>query len=65
MKEKWFSQSLPDLHHNENGEVPVGTLLIIGLIVIPLVLVLAIFRSELTTWFIDRWVDVVSETEDF
>lgn len=44
----------------QRGDIPVGQLLVIGLIVIPLVIMLVIFRVEIYTWFIDRWVDLVT-----
>lgn len=39
------------LHEDDAGEIPVGPLLIIGLIVVPLVLMLTYFRDELQDMF--------------
>ena len=40
------------LHHDRSGDLPIGPMLLIGLIVIPLVFLLILFKDEL--------VDVVS-----
>ena len=44
---------------NQTGEVPVGEILIIGLIAIPLVITLILFREDAFTWLIDQWVNFV------
>jgi len=43
-----------------SGEVPVGQIMTIGLIVIPLVLALIIFREEIYLFLIDQWVELVT-----
>lgn len=43
----------------QTGEVPVGEILVIGLIAIPLIITLIIFREDVFTWFIDQWVNFV------
>ena len=50
------------LHTDDRGEIPIGPILIIGLIVVPLVLVLYAFRDELTSWFEKKTKDVLSKT---
>lgn len=42
------------------GEVPVGPILVIGLIAIPLVITLIIFRESIYIYLIDRWVEFVT-----
>lgn len=49
------------LHRNQAGDIPVGTILIIGLVIIPLVLFLVVFRVELWTGLIDAYVDMLGE----
>jgi len=46
------------LHQDQAGDIPVGTILIIGLVIIPLVLILVIFRVELWTGLIDAYTKV-------
>ena len=48
-----------DWRKYQTGEVPVGEILIIGLIAIPLVISLIIFREDVFTWLIDQWVNFV------
>lgn len=43
---------------DQAGSIPVGNLLVIGMIIIPIVLVLIIFRVELFTWMVDQWVEL-------
>lgn len=47
-------------YKNQSGEIPVGTILVIGLIAIPLVITLLIFRESIYMYLIDRWVDLVT-----
>ncbi len=54
-----FRRLLGALHRDERGEIPVGPILIIGLIVIPLVIVLISFRDELTDWLKEQWDRVI------
>jgi hypothetical protein len=42
------------LDADESGDLPVGPLLLIGLIVIPLVIFLITFGSEIQEWFRDN-----------
>ncbi|MFT7459846.1 MAG: hypothetical protein ACI909_002529 [Planctomycetota bacterium] len=44
----------------QSGEIPIGHLLLIGMIAIPLVITLVIFRIEIFTWLIDKWVELVT-----
>lgn len=37
--------------NDESGEIPIGPLLIIALIIVPLVLLLVFFRDELVSFF--------------
>ena len=46
------------LHRHAGGEIPVGTLLVIGAIVIPLVIGLIVFRVEIFTFLVDQYVEV-------
>ncbi|NCC26611.1 MAG: hypothetical protein EOM22_00285 [Gammaproteobacteria bacterium] len=50
--------ALKRLHQDERGDIPVGQLAVIGLIVIPLVIALIIFRDELLGWLRERWDEV-------
>ena len=51
MKNKTFlSRMVHRLHRDDRGEIPVGPMLIIGLIIIPLVILLVNFRDELGEW---------------
>ena len=43
----------------QTGEIPVGDILIIGLIAIPIVISLIILREDVFTWLIDQWVNFV------
>lgn len=42
------------------GEIPVGQIITIGLIVVPLVLALIIFREDIYLFLIDKWVELVT-----
>lgn len=46
------------LHDNEDGDIPVGPILVIGLIVIPLVIALVAFGEEIVNWLRTKWGDV-------
>lgn len=50
------------VHADERGDVPVGTLLVIGLIVIPLVLALTVFGNDLTTWLSEQWAKITGSS---
>lgn len=43
------------LHNDENGDIPVGTIMVIGLIAIPLVIALVLFRDEMLGWLRERF----------
>jgi len=43
------------LDDDETGEIPIGPLLVIGLIVIPLVIALIVFRDEILKWLKAQW----------
>ncbi len=49
------------LHDDDRGEIPVGPILVIGLIVVPLVLILWTFREDLTQWFEGKYKDVLNK----
>lgn len=42
------------------GDIPVGQIMVIGLIAVPLVLALIIFREEIYLFLIDQWVELVT-----
>ena len=44
------------LHKDERGEVPIGPLLLIGLIAIPIVIALVTFGNEILKWLSEEWV---------
>lgn len=52
------------LHRDERGDIPVGQIAVIGLIVVPLVLTLILFRVEIATFLIDQWVVLMSAPSD-
>lgn len=45
------------LHEDENGDIPVGSIMVIGLIAIPLVIALVTFRDELLGYLRERFTD--------
>ncbi|MFT7459837.1 MAG: Flp pilus assembly pilin Flp [Planctomycetota bacterium] len=47
---KKLIEKFKTLHHDERGEIPVGALLLIGLIAIPLVIILVTFMDQITEW---------------
>lgn len=52
---------LTRLHDNENGDIPVGPILVIGLVVIPLVIAIMMFGDELAVWLREKW-EITKET---
>lgn len=52
-------QIIPD----ERGEIPIGQLLIIALIVIPLVLLLIFYRDEIAEFVKEQWDRVMNAGE--
>ena len=51
---------IPKPRKSQAGEIPVGTILVIGLIAIPLVIALIILREDIYLFFIDQWVEFVT-----
>ena len=43
------------LHDDERGEIPVGPILMVAFIVVPLVLLLIIFKDEAIDFARERW----------
>ncbi|NNL84709.1 MAG: hypothetical protein HKP27_03605 [Myxococcales bacterium] len=56
-----FTGALRALHKDESGDVPVGPILLVGLIVIPLVIFLLAFGEEIQTWFSDNFQTLTSD----
>ncbi len=54
----WKARSLRELAGDESGEIPVGPLLVIGLIVIPMVIGLITFGEELSGFLREQWDQV-------
>lgn len=48
------------LHQDEAGDIPVGPMLIIGLIVIPLVIFLIVFGKDIQDWFNENFKELTS-----
>lgn len=42
---------------SQHGQVPIGTIIIIGLIIIPLVAFGILFSTEIYLWLVEIWVD--------
>jgi hypothetical protein len=49
------TRRLSELHREESGDIPIGPLLLIGLIVIPLVIGLIAFGEEVMSWLSEQW----------
>lgn len=43
------------IHNDENGDIPVGQIMVIGLIAIPLVIALVGFKDEILGWLRDQY----------
>ena len=54
---------LTRLHNNENGDIPVGPILVIGLVVIPLVIAIMVFGEQLVELFKGKWDDLKNEKD--
>ena len=54
-------QSLTVLHRQESGDVPVGTLLVVALIVLPLLFLLISFRENIVEYFTEEGQAVMDE----
>lgn len=52
---KQIKKVLARLHRDDKGEMPVGPMLVIGLIVIPLVIVLLAFSGEVKDFLKNAW----------
>ena len=52
-----------ELHKDENGDIPVGTIMVIGLIAIPLVIALIGFRDEVLGFLRDQFDAFTSDTD--
>jgi len=52
------------LHNDETGEIPVGQILTIGLVVIPLVIGLVAFGDSLSTMFDGAWKSLTGQEVD-
>jgi len=53
-----MKNSVLALHNDENGDIPVGTIMVIGLIAIPLVIALILFKDDMLGW-------LKGETDEF
>ncbi len=49
------------LHKNDQGDIPVGTILLIALVVIPLVLLLIFYRKAVVTYFTAQWNNLMNK----
>ena len=47
-----------ELNRDESGEIPVGPILVIALVVIPIGLALMTFGTDLYDWFEQKWLKV-------
>ena len=45
---------LREVHRREEGDVPVGTLLVVALIVLPLLFILIAFREDIIEYFTEE-----------
>ena len=59
-----LKQSLLKLHHDERGDIPVGTLLIIALIVLPLLFLLITFRESIVEYFQKEGKEVIEKGKE-
>jgi hypothetical protein len=48
-------KSLLDFHQSERADIPVGTVLVVAFIVVPLVILLVFYRKQLVTKFKELW----------
>ena len=53
-----FARWFVELHRDDEGEIPVGPILVIALVVIQLGLLLMTFGEQLFTWFDAKWAKV-------
>jgi len=59
-----IKMKLEELHHDERGEMPIGPILLIALIVIPLVFFLITFRDQVLTFLSDAIETIFGEAAD-
>ena len=59
---KAVTRRLSELHREESGDIPVGPLLLIGLIVIPLVIGLIAFGEQVMNWLEEQWGTLQEES---
>lgn len=57
-----FKNLVRRLHACEKGEIPVGPIMVIGLIVIPIIIALVLFRDDLMQWFDARFGEFKGQT---
>ena len=65
-KASWWvvkREQLQALARDDRGDVPIGTILVIALIVIPLLLLLIFYRDEVVTFFQEQWDRVMGSGE--
>lgn len=55
---------LRNLHRNESGEMPIGPILIIALVVLPLIFVLISFREQANDELVDQSKEVFSSGKE-
>lgn len=48
-------------HASERADIPVGTILVVAFIVVPLVLMLIIYRKQLVTYFKQMFNDLMNK----
>ena len=56
---KTVRSGLSRLHADETGAEGLEKLLIVGAIVLPLLLVLILFRDQLFTWVTEKWDNIL------
>ena len=58
-----IKDSLIRLHRSEQGAEGLEKLLIVGAIVLPLLLVLVLFRNKIAEWVTGKWNDVQGDAD--
>ena len=56
-----LASSLRQMMRDDRGDVPIGTILVIALIVIPLLLLLLFYRDQVVTFFKEQWDRVMGK----
>ena len=59
-----LKQEFERFRDDERGEIPIGPLLIIALIIVPLVLLLVFFRDELVGFFTDALNNLFKKSKE-